>query len=340
MLNRIAGFAKDITVGKRTHGLIFQITNQCNSKCLMCFKWNELNKDADKELTLSEIEALTEQLGKLSSVILGGGEPFMRPDLPEICALFEKNCKVKIISIPTNALLPTIIPKTVDSILDKTANAKIIIGLSIDGVGELHNKIRGVKGAFDKLVETYRTLSKINKKRFELAANTTVSNLNIKEIENILNYVKNEMPAIKHHTFETIRGNYNKERIQPPTTEQYEEIAALEKRPLEKYYHLKAIETIKSKKQIVPCKAGKQTPVIDALGNVYACEILPAIGNVRSASYNDIWGNNTKWNRLKEIIEGNKCYCTHICFMTSSIKLSRKELIKYSFFWLKQKRGS
>ena len=91
MLKRIADFAEKVFDPRP--GLIFQATNKCNSKCLMCFKWQELNKSLGKELSISDIEHITKQLPNLSSVVIGGGEPFLRDDLPDICRLFEPLCQ-------------------------------------------------------------------------------------------------------------------------------------------------------------------------------------------------------------------------------------------------------
>ena len=91
--------------GKSKWGyVIFFVTNKCNSKCKHCFYWRNLNSNKN-ELTLEEIDKITKNSGKIQVLLLSGGEPFLRKDLFEIISLFIKNAGVKVISIPTNAIL-------------------------------------------------------------------------------------------------------------------------------------------------------------------------------------------------------------------------------------------
>jgi len=304
----------------------------------MCFKWQELNKSLGKELSISDIEHITKQLPNLSSVVIGGGEPFLRDDLPDICRLFEQNCDSRMISIPTNALMPKRIKRLVEEILDKTTTAKIVVGLSVDGIGENHDLIRGVKGNSEKLLKTYSLLTELDDPRFMMTANTAVSNLNVEEVPKIIEFVKNKMLLVWHHTFEVIRGSFDESKISPPSLEQYSGLIELEKNPILRYYHIKALQTLKQGKQVVKCKAGYFTPVIDAFGNVYACEGLPSIGNALNQEYESIW-NNGLWKNQRDHIKSGYCSCTHICFMVPSIYLNKIELAKLLLYrWLSRCR--
>ena len=90
--------------------VIFHVTSLCNSKCITCFNWKNLNKK--DELTLSEIEKVSGHMQHIEYLTLGGGEPFLRKDLPDICRIFYTNNGVGAFSIPTNALSPDVIRKT------------------------------------------------------------------------------------------------------------------------------------------------------------------------------------------------------------------------------------
>jgi len=69
--------------------LIFFVTSRCNLLCRHCFYWEELNKKKG-ELELPEIEKIAKSLPNLLTVSLTGGEPYLRPDLPEIASAFEQ----------------------------------------------------------------------------------------------------------------------------------------------------------------------------------------------------------------------------------------------------------
>ena len=67
----------------------FYLTARCNLTCQQC---NIIHANADvREVTINEIERIADNLARLgvAIVLLTGGEPFMRRDLPEIIRAFE-----------------------------------------------------------------------------------------------------------------------------------------------------------------------------------------------------------------------------------------------------------
>ena len=61
------------------------VTSVCNARCAHCFYPINAGKN---ELTLEEIEKLTRTLPPIRLLLIGGGEPFLRRDLPEIIRLY------------------------------------------------------------------------------------------------------------------------------------------------------------------------------------------------------------------------------------------------------------
>lgn len=318
---------------KPLFGLFFQITNKCNAKCLMCFNWQLLNKPIN-ELSVEEIEKFTKTMGHIPNLTIGGGEPFLRDDLVEICQIFSKNNQTKRISIPTNSLLPDRILDFTQQILD-SCNLKLAIVLSLDGIGEIHDNIRGVRGTFDKFLETYERLSNLSEKypQLKININTTISDKNYKHLPEIIEFVDKNL-KVGFHTLEVIRGCYNQKNIQAPPIEEYPNLInqLLKSKSINNdkyhklmyvYYHKLALKTLKRKKQIIPCRISSFLPVIDAVGNVYNCELLPAIGNLRESDYNfmEIWNSGKAREQRKDIAD-KKCYCTHFCYQIQNIPIS------------------
>ena len=58
------------------------------------------------ELSLFEYTRLAKSMGPMEHITLGGGEPFLRSDLPEIAKSFYNYTGVRNISIPTNGSIP------------------------------------------------------------------------------------------------------------------------------------------------------------------------------------------------------------------------------------------
>src|SRR5207237_1954846 len=72
--------------------LIVGLTYDCNSFCRTCFHWEQLRKNKEHELSLEELQRTFDSLGDLLFIVMSGGEPFLRRDLPQVCeALATKN---------------------------------------------------------------------------------------------------------------------------------------------------------------------------------------------------------------------------------------------------------
>ncbi|MBU2472987.1 MAG: radical SAM protein [Patescibacteria group bacterium] len=324
------------------YSLIFQVTNVCNSRCITCFNWKILNKNIDKELTLEEIDKFTEKIGNLNTVTIGGGEPFLRNDLPEIIDCFDKNNNLLAVAIPTNCL-------SVNKILSKTEKilnnfrGEVKIGLSIDDIGEDHDKIRGIEGNFEKVLETYRGLAELKKKypKLRLRLCATVFNLNINKIVDLLKYIRENMPMIDFFGgLELLRGNYNQSQVKEVKPDELIQIIeaierevkdekSLYKRVISPMYYKLALDILKKKKQIIPCRISAFYPVIDALGNIYPCENRDKIGNLREFDYDliKIW-QSKKAKEIRRSIRKKECYCTHSAYQIPNIYLSPKMILK------------
>ncbi|MBU2579454.1 radical SAM protein [Candidatus Parcubacteria bacterium] len=327
---------------KPFYSLIFQITNVCNSRCVTCFNWKILNKDIDKELTLKEIEKFTKKLGDLHTVTIGGGEPFLRDDLVEIVGCFNRNNNIKMVAIPTNCL-------SVDKILTKTEEilnrfkGGVKIGLSLDGIGKDHDKIRGIEGNFEKFLETYRGLSKLKKKysKLRLRICTTVFNLNIDKVVDLVKYVENNLPeADIYGGLELLRGDYNQSKVKEADLNKFAQVVEIlkkenknennfYKRVIIPIYHRLSLDILRKKKQIISCRISAFYPVVDALGNVYPCENRKKIGNLREFDYDltEIW-QSEEAKRMRKSIRKKECYCAHSCYQIPNIYLSPKMIFK------------
>ena len=330
-------------MSKPFYSLIFQVTNICNSRCITCFNWKILNKDTDKELTLEEVEKFTKKMNKLDTVTIGGGEPFLRKDLPKIVDCFNRNNNLKTIAIPTNCLSVDRILYSTEQIL-RQFNGRVKIGLSIDGIGQDHDKIRGVEGNFEKVLQTYNGLAKLKKRYSKLGLRlcATVFNMNIDKMIGLIECIQKNMPEIDFYGgIEFLRGDYNKNNVKEIRPEEFLPILdKIEKNAVNQnnfyrktvspiYYHL-VLDILKRKKQIIPCRISPFYPVIDAYGNVYPCESREdKMGNLKDFNYdlNKIW-QTEKARKLRKSIRNKECNCTHSAYQIPNIYLSSKMIWK------------
>lgn len=313
--------------------IIFLVTNLCNADCQFCFLRHQLNKDVEKNLTLGEIEKFFSSLGRVNNIVLGGGEPFLRKDLDRICMALERVSKPTLFTIPTNGFSPDIIFKKVKTILENT-HIFLKISLSIDGPPQIHDDIRKFPGLFAKVKETYQKLLflyHIFYPRLELQVNSTIFAQNYPHFLELYYLIKEKFRCAEF-VFETIRGHYDTSLVKPITDEMYSDLIESIRqigdtdiaRRLE--LHNLALQTLRQRTQVVRCNAGANFIVLDFWGNLYPCEILPSFVNIRDIDYDFAQVvKDPRWNKVIENIQKGKCYCTHMCFLVSSLSLKAIE---------------
>ena len=331
--------------------LVFYTTTICNSKCRHCFIWDELN-DSPGTLKLEELEKISKNIGKMYFLTFGGGEPFLRRELPEFAKLFHDNNDIQFISIPTNALQPQFTKKQVEKMLQYCPNTSIRIILSLDGLKEQHDHIRGVKGNWEKYVQTYKELSPLRQKypNFELLTGTAFSGYNYHNAKEIHDYISENFD-FDSHVFEFVRGD-PKEKEAKTSVGFYEDFTKYlyEKRHrymkqrnfFGKLLYILTHETRKhvlkaarEQKQTFNCQAVKDFVVLDAKGNVRPCEYLEKdkfLGNVRDFDYSIPKVLKTyKAMALRQHVKEKKCHCTWECAIGQSLTKDLKSYPKYLF---------
>lgn len=156
-----------------------RVTMACNLRCQQCYA--VAGKQLDNELSLLEMKKLIDDLKKMGviRIFFTGGEPFIRPDILEILKYADKNNFAMYIS--TNGTF--IKPETIRVL--KTLKHLRTFQISIDGIKNTHDTVRGVKGTFDKAIRTAK-LSARELKNTKVAIISTLMKNNITEIEKIL----------------------------------------------------------------------------------------------------------------------------------------------------------
>lgn len=321
--------------------IIFHVTSICNSKCKTCFNWKNLNKK--DELTLNEVKKISEHIKSVEYLTLGGGEPFLRKDLSDICKVFYTNNRVRAFSIPTNGLSPDVVKETTEAILRKCPDALVRVSLSIDGIGELHDNIRGVKGNFDKVWETHDHLHELKKgyANLRILAATTFCSHNQDRAIEIYEYIRKEMD-VDQYNINYIRGDARNPILKDVDIEKYRkliehiEMGISEKRgnyidrlfdTLPVLTRREVLKTLESEGRIYECHAGKGMIVIDSFGNVFPCEMLDKkLGNLRDYDYDlkkILILDSTK--EVLKYIKDRKCNCTWECAIQDSIVYNFKK---------------
>lgn len=333
---------------------IYYPTSRCNLKCSHCFYYDSLNKKFN-ELTIIELEEITKTMNPILSLILTGGEPYLRHDLDKIVKIFYENTRVPIITIPSNGWYLEKMDKQIKNMMEWCPFLTLNQQISIDGIGADHNSIRMDKQAinsdnsFEKAVKTIHHLKKMQKiyHRINVGIIITFTNQNQKKFKNIIeeiylltkpdnisiNLVRGE-PKQKvnldldmelYNDAVKFRDNLFYEKKMPGFTKFLgNKFATATRILLNKLVN----KTYEEKKYTTPCYAGNLSGVMYPEGDVYPCEILDEshkIGNIRefNLDFKKLWLSHKAKEEVK-FIRKTKCFCTHECFNTVNILFNPK----------------
>ena len=311
------------------------VTSVCDMRCTHCFFTEQLDDGPRKKLqmTTREIEMISETLGgNLGVLILAGGEPFTRKDLPEIARAFYTNNRLESIYITSNGQIQKRIFPDVARILQECPRLNVTVALGIDGMKEQHDKIRQKLGSWDIVIDTARQLQamKTDYPRLDVQTCTCFMNTNQDTIFDWYDFLKYELKPDK------VNFNY----IRPPAAdcreleidgERYSRLAAkidedsrrgaiknhyegdigFFKAALDVYMHSLIAKTQETQQAQLTCYAGTAGGVIYDEGTVSSCENLEPVGNLRDFGWNfkKLWLSPAMQARRVKAADG--CFCTH-----------------------------
>ena len=319
--------------------LILFINSICNQKCEHCFYWKNLNRRDD--LTKDEIFELSRSLGRIENLNLSGGEPFLRAEFGEICRQFIRHNQVRQIYVPTNGYFTDRTVKQITETLKEKDLDLFVAEISLDGVGEFHNKFRGSPGAFDKAMQTYDALAKLQETdpRLRIHSISTATDVNMDEIRRLTSYLFDRCPKMDHHNLALIRGDRKNPSLQGPSLDQYRRLYEYIRRlwaPREHGRYGSVVEpmlqwaksrTATAQEQIIPCRAGVLSAVVYSNGDVSVCESHAPLGNLRQKSFPEIW-RSAEAEALRKSIAAKQCYCTNEVFLWPSITYQPHQLVR------------
>lgn len=318
----------------------------CNLTCKTCNIW----KKRENELSLEEWKKVFQSMGKSPYwVTFTGGEPFLRKDLVEIVKAFYDSCEPKIVNIPTNGVLYPVIAKKVKEVAEHCKNATVIMNISLDGVKERHDEIRGMKGCFDMAVKTLNSLKELKKecKNLEVGVHTVISKFNVLEVPKIFEYIHSELKpdsfiseiAEERHELDTIGMD-----ITPSLEEYSKAIDYVIKRTKEmkfetfskitqmarlEYYEL-CKQFLKERRQVLPCMAGVMSCEIYADGRIWSCAVRRGeMGSLRENNYDfaKTWFGEEA-GKIRKSIKNRECACPLANASYTNMLCDSKKLLK------------
>ena len=163
--------------------VVWNITRACNLKCVHCYNDSGADKACD-ELSTDEAKNTLDDLAQFGvpSVLFSGGEPLMRPDLFELLGYAGEKGLRTVIS--TNGTLIT-----TDAAKKIKQQGVSYVGISLDGIGPVNDKFRGVSGAFDRAVKGIRNCRDAG---VRIGLRLTLTRRNIQDLEALFGFFEAE----------------------------------------------------------------------------------------------------------------------------------------------------
>ena len=298
------------------------INDICNSHCQMCLIWQ---RKRDREITSNELAYILRDslFNKVRSIGVSGGEPTLRSDLPEIFRVItEKRPRIHAVSIITNAIL---VDQTLSRILGaadicQQAGIRFNVMVSLDGVGEVHDQIRGRKGNFETAMQVIHYLK--DKTEIPVLFGCTITKDNVWHVDELLDFAQLENIYGRFRIAEFIQRLYNdtqKKYIRNFTSEESFHLALFftklehdfETNPTYQrtYRNIRSM-LFEGSPRMIGCPYQTHAVVLDSRGQLLYCSPKsPVIGSALEIPAKQLY--NTHIQTRKQIISQYCNYCIH-----------------------------
>ena len=309
------------------------LTYRCPMRCQMCNIW-KYPTNRSEEIQAKDLTSLP----KLKFINLTGGEPFIREDLDTIVEECYNHTDRIVIS--TSGWFED----RVIELAKKFPN--IGIRISIEGLSEKNDELRGHDGGFDKGLRTLLSLKKMGVK--DIGFGCTVSNHNSKDMLSLyqlsLSMGMEFATAAFHNSYYFHKEDNlisNKEEV-CNDFRQLIEWQLKENNPkswFRAWFNMGLINYIEGGRRMLPCEAGSANFFIDPWGEVYPCNGMEdkfwklSMGNIHQHSFNEIWESEQA-----AIVREKVRNCPKNCWMVGTASPVMHKYIKYPLKWALQNK--
>ena len=311
---------------KKLNGTVI-VTYRCNARCTMCNRYKCPSKP-DEEISIETIK----KLPKMYFTNITGGEPFIREDLPDIVReLYKKSDRIV---ISTNGFFTDRIIKLCEEF------PNVGIRISIEGLEDTNNKIRGLKDGYNKGYSTLKKL--VEMKHPDVGFGMTVQDANAKDL--VALYKKSDelnmefATASLHNSFYFVEAK-NIIHDRPMVAKEFENLvnellnSNSPKKWFRAYFNHGLINYIYGQKRLLPCDMAFDTFFIDPYGDVMPCngtKEKKVMGNLNDAKdWNELW-NSKQADEVRNEVR----HCDRQCWMIGSVSPAMHKYIWVPAWWV------
>ena len=297
------------------------VTYRCNSKCIMCSIWKSPSTEELEPSVYSRIPS------SLRTINITGGEPFLRSDLLEVITVIHDRVPGSRLVFSSNGLLTDRIVDTMMKI--RSIHPRAGVGISIDGLEQTHDRIRGVPGMFKRAVATVKSLKDRGFTDLRIAMTVTAENQS--EIIDVFELSRDlgvEFTITMAHGSDIYFGELD-DTLNADRSVLLKETGELIRRQLRsrhpkdwlRAYHTKGMVDEEIKKYFeTRCEAGRRYFFMSPKGDVFPCNALDLqVGNISSAASLDEMFTSSMEKRVGRAVRSCRKGCWMICNTRSLI---------------------
>ncbi len=298
-LRRLWALGGALRRGTSPDGLPYKLTlilnGSCPTRCVYCSIWKTPSPD---ELTAQEWERVFASAPRSTWVNLSGGEIFMRKDLPDILgALTARMRDLYLVDFPTTGYYPERTLAACEQLV-RGGVGRVLVTVSLAGPPELHDRLRGRDGAFERACEGMRALKQAALPRVQAFFGMTLFPSNADHVEQAVAAACERVEGLQrsdfHFNIGMESGHYYRNAgvdAKPPA--RVLEILHKQRRRgvgpvavLERAYQRRIGRYLKTGRSPVPCAALRSSVFVDPQGVVYPCSIYSRpLGSLRTHAY-------------------------------------------------------
>jgi MoaA/NifB/PqqE/SkfB family radical SAM enzyme len=291
-------------------------TYRCNSKCQMCYIWQNPTHPMD-EVSVATLGKLPEGFDNLN---VSGGEPTLRDDLPELIDVLAP--KARVTEISSNGLYPDRLLPIIKR------HPRVKVRFSLEGNELTSNAIRGEQNGFNTKVEGLRRLKEAG--GTDLGFAIVIQDENAAQLADVYELSRSMGVELATSTLHNAwqfhkNDNYFYDRIAVAREVERLITAQLKtaqvKNWFRAYLNLGLIKKILGQDRLIPCTAGSDFAFIDPWADVWACNVrtdLP-LGNLTRQTWSEIMcGELVAQSRAKVAA------CRQNCWMVTTARTAMR----------------
>lgn len=310
------------------------LTYRCPMRCQMCNIWQHPTKK-EEEICAADLKTLP----RLKFINLTGGEPFIREDLAEIVEECYRHTERIVIS--TSGWFE-------DRVVALARRfPQIGIRISIEGLSQKNDELRGRPGGFDKGLRTLLTLRGMGLK--DIGFGCTVSNHNSGDMLALYRLSRElgmEFATAAFHNSYYFHKDDNVITNQDVVCKDFEQLIRwqlAERHPkswFRAWFNMGLINYVRGGRRMLPCEAGSANFFIDPWGEVYPCNGLEekywmeSMGNIRTAGdFMTVWRSE----RAAEV-RAKVRTCPKNCWMVGTASPVMHKYVRFPLKWALRNR--